>query len=259
MNQPRNFTKVASDMFFVQGMWAAGFLGVMLIVQIIKIVTATFSDHEVNAFFDATFIAANIFMLVIGIISAIGFIPHYVGNGVTRKDYFKGAILGTIGLSIAIPIVSAIVTSLFSLILNLLNLRINIVSFENNVNDPDGNIIGHLVTSVIFSPHIELSSSWLLAILIFALNIFTYYCAGWLIGSAFSRWGVIGGLLSIVIGFIVIQAEDILLSASLGLNVPSFLEDFEIPIVLSMVGIILVITICLWLIRQLTKRIIVKI
>jgi len=259
MNQPKNFPKVASDMFFVQGMWASGFLGVMLIIQIIKLVTSTFSNQEVNTFFVATFIASNIFMMVIGIISPIGFIPHYVGNGVTRKDYFKGTIVGTMGLSLAIPVVSAIVSSLLNVIVNLFNIQVTVASFENASNEADGNFVGDLVTSVIFSPHVEFSSNWLLAIFVFALNIFIYYVAGWLIGAAFSRLGVIGGLLSILIGFIVIQAEDILLSTSLGLNVPSFIGDIEIPFFVSIVGILLIVAICLWLIRQLTKRIIVKI
>jgi hypothetical protein len=93
MKQPKNYPKVAIDMFFVQGIWASGFLGIMLLIQIVKSVLFIFNDNNgVNTYYDATFIASNIFMLVIGIISAVGFIPHYVSNGVTRKDYFKGGI-----------------------------------------------------------------------------------------------------------------------------------------------------------------------
>ncbi|QCR32247.1 hypothetical protein [Lysinibacillus sp. SGAir0095] len=258
MDQPRNFPKVASDMFFVQGIWASGFLGIMLIIQIIKTVMSSINGNEVNTYFVATFIASNIFMLVIGIISAYGFIPHFVSNGVTRKDYFIGTIFGTIGLALSIPIVSAIITSISKLIINLLNLQVTIGSFENRVTESDDHIIADLVTSVIFSPYIELSSSWLLAILVFALNIFTYYVAGWLIGAAFSRLGIIGGILSIIIGFIVIQTEDILLSTSLGLNVPSFALTIELPSIVSIMVILIIIALCLWIIRQLTKRMRVK-
>ena len=259
MKQPRNYPKVASDMFFVQGTWAAGFLGVMIIVQIIKIITSYFNGNEVNTYFTATFIASNIFMLVIGIISAIGFIPHYVSNGITRKDYFKGTIIGTIGLSLVIPIISAIITGVIQLIINLFNLLVNISPFKNPIHEVDNHVVADIITSVIFTPYIELSSNWIVAILVFALNIFTYYVVGWLIGASFSRLGVIVGLFSIILGFIVVQAEDILLSVSLGLNVPNFVGELEIPIVLSIIAILLILSLCLWLIRQLTKNMIVKI
>ncbi|MCM3387172.1 hypothetical protein M3649_03380 [Ureibacillus chungkukjangi] len=258
MKQPRNYPKVASDMFFLQGTWASGFLGVMLIVQIIKMITSYFNGNEVNTFFTATFIASNIFMLVIGIISAVGFIPHYVSNGITRKDYFKGTIIGTIGLALVLPIISAVITGAIQLVINLLNLLINLESFENPLHEGDNHIVADIITSVIFTPYIELSSNWIAAILVFAINIFTYYVVGWLIGAAFSRFGVIVGLLFIILGFIVVQVEDIVLSISLGLNVPGFVDEIEIPIVISIVAILLILSICLWLIRQLTKRMIVK-
>lgn len=193
-------------------------------------------------------------MLVIGIISVVGFIPHYVSNGITRKDYFKGTIIGTIGLALVLPIISAVITGAIQLVINLFNLLINLESFENPLHEADNHIVADIITSVIFTPYIELSSNWIAAILVFAINIFTYYVVGWLIGAAFSRFGVIVGLLFIILGFIVVQVEDILLSISLGLNVPGFVDEIEIPIVISIVAILLILSICLWLIRQLTKE-----
>src|SRR4051794_22873455 len=98
------YPKVATDLFFVQLFWSFGFLGVLLVVHIIKIILGIMNGSEINNYFSIVYVAAHIFMLVIGIISVYGFLPHYVGNGVSRRDYFKGATLSTIALSITIPV-----------------------------------------------------------------------------------------------------------------------------------------------------------
>ena len=258
MQQPRNFPKVASDLFMVQGIWASGYLGIMLVVQIVKIILSLLSNNEVATFFDTTFIASNIFMLVIGIISVSGFLPHYVGQGVTRRDYFKGTILGAIGLALAISIVSAAVTGIFHVLTKLLKLQMDMTSLENVHIDEGGNVVGMFVKSVILTPHVELSSNWLLATLVFASNIFIYYVIGWLIGAAFSRLGAGKGILLMIAGILAIHAADILLSLSLGLEVPSFVAHFEMPFFVPLITLFLLIVACLWVIRLLTKRIIVK-
>lgn len=258
MKQPNNFPKVASDMFFVQGIWAVGFLGILLMIQVIKTVTSIANDGTVNTFFVSAFVASNIFMLVIGIISAVGFIPHFVSNGVTRKDYFKGTIAGTAVLALAIPIVSSLVTIVFSLILKLLNMQPQLQSMRNIESDPDGSLVADFILSIVFTPYVDYSTNWLLAILVFALNIFTYYIAGWLIGAAFSRFGVVSGILSVVLAFVLILAEDRLLSKGLGLTSPGFIVSVEIPLLVSIAASLLLNAVYLWFIRQLTKRMVVK-
>jgi len=257
MSRLRIYPKVANDMFFTQGSWAMTFLGIMLIIQMVKMVTSLFNGSDLNSYYAATFIASNIFMLVIGIISPIGFIPHFVSHGVTRKDYFKGTVLGTIGLALAIPIISAVVSSILSLIEKLLNLSLSMVPFEGKDIAEEGNLIADIILSIIFTPYVDLGSNWLLALFVFALNIFTYYVAGWFIGSAFCRLGILG-ILSIPAAFILIFVEDLFISISLGLPVPSFAESLEIPFIFSLAVIWASIAIVCWGIRQLTKRISVK-
>lgn len=257
MSQPRIYPKVASDVFFAQGGWAASFLGIMLIIQVVKMVFATFNDSDPSSYYVATFIASNIFMLVIGIISPMGFLPHFVSNGVTRKDYFKGTIIGTIGVAFAIPIVSAVVSSLQNFIVKLLNMQVSMEPFVGKGADGEGDFASEIILSIIFTPYVDFESNWLLAIFVFAINLFTYYIAGWLIGSAFYRFGVLG-ILSIPLAFILVYLEDLLLSISLGLPVPSFAGSIEISFLLSLLGIVLSIAIFCWGIRQLTKRVVVK-
>ncbi|MDQ0227814.1 hypothetical protein [Metabacillus niabensis] len=257
MSQPRIYPKVATDMFFTQWVWAFNFLSVVFIIQIVRTVYALFNGSEQSSYFDVAFVGANIFMLVIGIISAIAFLPHFVSNGVTRKDYFKGTLIGTIGVALAIPVVSAIVSSLLEIILKLMNLLPSIAPYSGNNGADEDNLVAELVISVIFTPYVDLGSNWLVSILIFALNIFTYYVAGWLIGAAFSRLGLLG-IVSILLAFILVYVEDLLLSISLGLPVPSFVETLDVPVILSIIGVLVALGIVCWIIRLLTKRMIVK-
>ncbi|PIB49211.1 hypothetical protein, partial [Pseudomonas sp. 2822-17] len=68
MNQLRIFPKVAIDMFWVQLQWTLGFLGVMLAIHIFRVIASLYRGTDVDTYFNAVFIAANIFMFVIGII-----------------------------------------------------------------------------------------------------------------------------------------------------------------------------------------------
>lgn len=256
MNKTGIYRKVAADMFFIQGIWAAYFLGIMFIIHIVKIVIAGINGSEISSYFVNTFIASNIFMLVIGIISTLSFLPYFVSNGVTRKDYFKGTIIGTIGVALAIPIVSAIVSTLLDFIVKLLNIKISVVTFGGNAEFEKGELIGNIVQSIIFTPFVELSSNWILALFIFVVNIFTYYIAGWFIGSAFKRFGIIG-IISIPFAFLLITIEDWLFSISLGLFTAP--PTIEIPFFLSLLGVVVSLGIICWLIRLLTKKTVVNV
>lgn len=253
----RIYSKVALDMFIVQGTWAFGFMTILFFIQSGKIVLSLFNDKSVNTYFDSLFFTSNIVMLVVGIISAVGVLSHYVGNGVTRKDFFTGTMIGTIGLSIVMPIVGTIVSSLLNFIVKLINMQVEIKPYDGLINEPDGNIISDIILSVIFTPYEDPIGNWLLAIFILAINMFTYYVAGWLIGAAFGRFGIFG-ILSIIFAFILIFIEDILISKGLGLPVPSFMQNVEVPFILSVIGTVVLLAVFCWIIRQLTKRIIVK-
>ncbi|MDI2585803.1 hypothetical protein OR571_01310 [Psychrobacillus sp. NEAU-3TGS] len=258
MNQKTIYPKVATDLFWVQFFWALGFLGVLLIVQIIKAILSITKGIEMNDYFDAVFIAANIFMLVIGIISSYGFLPYYVRNGVTRKDYFKGSTIASVGLSITIPIIASIISVIQVFIVNVINLSILKDSSFGNATGDEGNIVAEIILSIIFTPFVDLQSNWLLAIFVFALNIFIYYLVGWLIGSGFYRFGVLFGLFCIILAFLVIYVEDLLLSIALDLPVHDMFASVQLPIYVAVIGIFVLASLTLWMIRQLTKRVAIK-
>ena len=195
MNQKAVYPKVATDLFWIQLFWSFGFLGVMFVIHIIKVILGSITGNEINNYFSIVYVAANIFMLVIGIISTYSFLGFYVGNGVTRRDYFKGATLSTIALSIAIPVIASIISALERLFINLTNLyTVDSNPFVSKGIAEESNLIGDIVKSVVISPFVDLQDNWLLAILIFSLTLFTYFVVGWFIGTSFYRFNILIGL-----------------------------------------------------------------
>lgn len=263
----KNSLKVTYGLFWTQMMWTFGFLGVMFVVNVIKIILNVIKGTEVDGgFYGSIMIAANIYMLIIGI-TVIYFLPYYVELGVTRKDYFIGTVLASIGLSIVIPIITLLVSLLERLILmNVLNLSYKVQDLNgvlNNVmNDMDhnfGGVIAELILSVILSPNVDPSGNWILAIIVFALNIFIYYLLGWLISVGFYTGGIITGLVFIILSIGINLVKDALLRISMDVPVSdrfSALESLSLGVTLP--GLLLVMIISIVIIRLLTKKATIK-
>ncbi|QUG43273.1 hypothetical protein KD050_08665 [Psychrobacillus sp. INOP01] len=259
MKKASIFPKVATDLFWVQLFWAFGFLGIMFAIHIVKIVLAINSDNDMELYFVSTFVASNIFMLVVGIISSYGFLPHYVSNGVTRKDYFKGAALASVGLSITLPVITSIVSGIELFVLKIFNMStVFTTTFGERVNMEDDGIVTDIIQSIIIAPYVDPQSNWLLAIFIVTLNLLTFYLLGWLIGSAFYRFGVIIGIVFIAISIVLILIENALLSIGLGLTVSESFSSYDFGLPISILGVVVIIIIVLWVIRQITKRVAIK-
>lgn len=260
MKQTTNFPKVAKEMFWIQLSWTVWFLGIVLLVNIIRIITSMNQNTEVDNLYNAVFIAGTIYMLIIGIIS-ISFLPHYVENGVTRKDYFKGTLLATIGLSIVIPIVAYGIYQLQLLLSKyIVSMNFQEVDFNSIALETEGNIISDVVLSIIFTPYVDPQEHALLALFIFSINLFTYYVLGWLISVGFYRFNVVVGLAFIVIALIILICVDTFIRIFLGLPVLYNVVNVELlPSALPFFAALLLIIMSLWTIRMLTKRVVIKI
>ncbi len=261
--QKRIYPKVAIDMFWTQFFWALSYLGVMFVIHIVKIV-ATFINHDgVSPYFANVYVTSNIFMLVVGIISTLGFLQYYVENGVTRKDYFKGSALASVGLSLSIPVVTGLVSLLEFAISKIVNINFLVdksmfLVESEDFGGPIKDIFGNVIISVVLPPSVSLTDHWLLAVFVLALNLFCFYLIGWFISASLYRLGVVVGLVSIIISFVIVYLYDFLLRTALHLPAVAMFDAIEVPTVVAAIGVILIISIILWMIRQLTKRVPIK-
>jgi len=263
----KNYLKVTRDLFWTQMGWTFGFLGIMFVINLIQIVLSITQGSEVDGgFYASIMIAANIYMLIIGI-TAIYFLRYYVELGVTRKTYFIGTLLASIGLSIVIPIITLLVsllerfilTSVFHLSYNIQN--INEISNDVllDIDDGFGSVVAELVLSVILSPNLDPSNNWMLAIGVFALNIFIFYLLGWLISVGFYAGGTITGLAFIILALGMNLLKNAFLRISLDLPVSGhFLALESLPLGVTLPGLLLLMIIPIWIIRQLTKNAVIN-
>lgn len=243
-------------MLWTQWTWTFGFLGIVLLIHIFNMVRGAIQGNEFDNYYNSVFVAGNIYMFVIGIIS-IYFLSYYVENGVTRKNYFTAAFLAAVGIAITIPVVSFLVSMVEQLFFNP---SFRVMEINSVVTDIDDSIIGYLIGSFVVSPYVDPTAHWLLSLAIFSLNLFIYYIFGWLISATFNRFRTIGGLATIVIGLIVVIFLDACIRHALQLPTPmwfSLVDFFSTPLT---VFIILFLTGCMLLaIRLITSRAPIKI
>jgi hypothetical protein len=233
-------TRVSTDMFIQQGSWALGFLFIVLLIyfgvgignSIGVNVREGIAEED---FFSITYRSTKGFMLVIGIISAYGFLSYYVRHGVTRKDFFNGAAVAAVYLSLAFPVV-----------VGLGNWIIGMVTSHDAGSTP-------LLQ--------EFDNNWLLTLVSYGVQIFTYYLMGWMIGSGFYRFGWIRGLGWIAVALVLIGFMDALWQFELASIWEQWLPittAFSVTLPVSLAGSAAVILITLILIRLITRRVTIK-
>ena len=228
-------SKVASDLFTIQFKWSLWYVAVIVLMHILV------SFISESGIFAVSYGASPTYMLVIGIVVG-NFLPFYVKNGVTRKDYFIGVTLAALGLSFALAIVFSILSSFESLIYSYLNLGIIIEPFKLQLN-------------------IDGSNNWLVSVLIYSLNIYVFYLIGWFIHLGLYRYKWMTGIGFCVSAFIFAFLQRSLWNDQLfsifAIENAYMASNFSIFI--AIMGTIVLIGIILCLIRLFTKKIPIKI
>ncbi|UJL46753.1 hypothetical protein KFZ58_02010 [Virgibacillus sp. NKC19-16] len=264
MNQQSFFTKVAQDMFLAQLKWSLWFLSFILLAHIVMIImeVSIGIDGGIGDFLYFSHGSSKIYMLVIGILSAYAFLTFYLNHGVTRKDYFTGSALAAAGIAIAIAVIASVLTGLEYVVMEMTNLPVTFDrSMAGNVIETSDNSISIFLPKAILGSSILIhSSSWLVSLLMYTLNILIYYIIGWFIGAGYYRFGWLIGLGFITSALVFMVIADLLWGTELGEPLSNWLpfDSINLPVYGATAGTILLIAIILWLIRLLTKNITIK-
>jgi hypothetical protein len=192
------FPKVAKDMYLEQMKWTVWYLVFVLVTQIVHLYSSYFAiddDTTVKGILVFLFQSAKVYMIVIAIISVNGFLSYYVGQGVTRKEFWVGSMLAALGLTATITFSAVILTYLEYGILEMFQLS-------------------HLLSDEFLN-----GNAWL--VIQYLLNIFFYYLAGYLIGVGFYRFHWIAGIGFVALFLLSVSALEWSEKYSLGLNVLS--------------------------------------
>ncbi|ADC51362.1 hypothetical protein BpOF4_16585 [Alkalihalophilus pseudofirmus OF4] len=232
------YKKVTLDFYLMQMKWVAWFIPSVLVVYLLL---GRFLRDSVDldlAFHAFMYQPSKIFMLVCGIMACFAFFNFYVRNGVTRKDVFLGTSIAAALLAVSIIIISTLLSAVLMLIGSL-------TAFSPGTGQLDS--LGTDLNLLTF-------------ILSTSLIILSYYIGGWIISVGFYKFGWLIGMAFIAVGVMFLALTDLFwereiahpIANSINLTFP------ELPIFTSLIGTIVIIAAGLWLIRQLTKRVRVK-
>ncbi|WP_188208194.1 hypothetical protein [Alkalibacillus aidingensis] len=232
-----NAKKVTIDMLYEQMKWAFIFLSVILLIQISFTVISLLKEFSRGDFLLFSYNSTPIFMLIIGIISAYSFLPTYVKQGVTRKDYFLGGTLSGAGVAVGLTVSSILITLIEHEVIGLLNAETQLDTWTN-----------------------QMGGTWLSAFVFYCFSIIIFYYIGWLIGVGYYRYGWVVGFGFIAVAIVFMMVTDFLWESEVWKNSSDWLplELSHISVMLSVVGSLIVITVLLILIRTITRRIRIK-
>jgi len=235
MSNNNVISKIARDTFSIQLKWSVWFISIVFFIFVVAKFFMTDTEGLDENFLNISIPPSKIFMLVNGILVSFTFLEHYIGLRVSRKQFFYGIVMSSIGIAIALTMIVLLFQGLAYLIgdftpLNLGQLGI----FED----------GSLSTVV---KHI--------------FNLFSYYGIGWIISSGFYRYGGWGGIGLVLVGIAFMAGIELIWEGNLSntmfnwLNIQ--LSDFNL--MLSMILSILLIFLNYWLIKRLLARVPTKI
>ncbi|KAA0944282.1 hypothetical protein FQ087_19415 [Sporosarcina sp. ANT_H38] len=263
MKQKSIYSKVAQDMFFIKLKWSLWFLSFILLAYIVLIVISVNLGNTFGDFSAFSYGSSRIYMLVIGTLSAYYFLPFYIHQGLTRKDYFIGTALSSFGISIAIAVFASILTGIEYVTLKLFSLsHVLNSSMENSLIENANKNISIDLTGMMFggSKFIDVGSNLAVTLLTYSISIFIFYLIGWLIGVGYYRFGWIVGFGFILISLLFIACTEFLLGSELGEPLTTLLPfaPTTIPVFATIVGMFVLIVFILWIIRLITRSITIK-
>lgn len=258
-------SKTTSEMFFSQFIWAIYYFIAIVVIYIglnVFFNASSSIDNPIGSFFLYSTDLTDTFMFIIGIIAS-SFLSYFISNGVTRKNIFKGTVLAAGGLSVVLVMITGALSGLLFFIMNLMNLPVVTLSVVS-----EGGIIKTIGNLFVF-------------LLVYSFYLFFYYLIGWFIGAGFYKYGWILGV-GFVAGSIILASllewfslnlfvqGDLLseVSPNTVLNALSnialidllrldqvFALPAELPLIVSIAGIVGVIAALLFFIRMLTRDI----
>ncbi len=227
--------KVAVGLYLEQMKWVLWYLPIIYVFYFILVRFVNEPEIRSISILTFTFQTATIFMLVCGILSSFVFFSQYVKYGVTRISYFQGLFLSVIFLAITINGISLILAWVISLFnLNLFK-DVTLSSFGEN--------------------------SWALTMFTYTIIVMIYYLTGWLVSIAFYRFGGFGGLISVVVAFVIIVLNDLLWEFSTPKPFIGFLQFNKVvsQVTIALAGSIIIAAILTILVYKIIKETPIKV
>ena len=235
MKQKKLYPKVAFDIFYEQFKWSIWFISILTAIHVIVLLFFADARTEIGGFFEFSRYSTAIFMLVSGIMASYVFLSAYVQQGISRKDVYRGIGIGAFGLALFLTILPLLLNGVEYLLSEYMSLPLTFSSYGS-------------------------AADWFVEVLIYLLNIFTYYLVGWLISIGYYRFGWMIGFLFIALAIVALSLNGYFWGdegiSSIIPWIPN--NPIENSPSISFIGSLILIAALLAAMRLLTKRVAIK-
>ncbi|AUD13199.1 MULTISPECIES: hypothetical protein [Planococcus] len=236
MTSPR-YRRVAAAVFSDMFKWSLWFFSILFVIHLVRVFWLNGDTNQIEGFFVFSQYSVNIFMLVVGIMSAYVFMSRHIQQGVSRKDSYLGTALAALALSAFATLVPLAVNGLQHLLAETISLPVELDTVSA----------------------FETTGGWFAAAIALFLNTLTFFLAGWVISIGYYRFGWIAGFGFIALSFVIFGLNDYLWKP----NTADAMEwlpynPLEANFWLTALGSSVLILLLFSLMRLLTKRVTIK-
>lgn len=259
MTKQKKANMIAKDVTEYLSFAHLWYLGIIIVIYIILFILLGRLEAPVSDFLNFSYSSSSIYIIIMGAISSYYFFPMYVQLGVTRKQTFKGNVVGALGGALTLVILSAIISLLQHLLFRLFNWTItdNQHLIENFIQFSEETPFTSFLLGTSF---LSQFSRWVMTLFSFWLTTVLNYAIGWMIGTGFYRASLFGGVGTILVGIFSLLVSEFFWDNSALVFLPEIRLEGN-PLLLWVIAIVLtaaIIAFILWLIRQLTKKMPIK-
>lgn len=236
MTSPR-YKKVAAAVFSDMFKWSLWFFSILFAIHLVRVFWLNGDENQIEGFFVFSQYSVNIFMLVVGIMSAYVFLSRHIQQGISRRDSYLGTALAVLALSLFATLVPLVVNALQQLLADMVSLPVE------------------LDTASAF----ETTGGWFAAAIALFLNTLTFYLAGWIISIGYYRFGWIAGFGFIALSFVIFGLNDYLWKPNTA-DAMEWLpyDPLEANFWLTALGSSILVLLLFSFMRLLTKRVTIK-
>lgn len=184
----QRYRRVAAAVFSDMFKWSLWFFSILFAIHLVRVFWLNSDTDQIEGFFVFSQYSVNIFMLVVGIMTAYAFMGRHIQQGLSRRDSYAGTAIAAVGLSLFVTIVPLVINGIQHFLAETVALPVT------------------LDTASAF----EATGGWFAAAIALFLNVLTFYLAGWLISIGYYRFGWIAGFGFIALSFVVFGLNDYL-------------------------------------------------
>lgn len=230
--------KIAKDMFIEQLKWVGWYAVIITIIHILFSVLVKEIDSNIGDLLSFSYVSTPITLLIMAIVAGYTFMTFFLRNGITRRDYYFGAVLGALALSVALILLFGLVSVIEGAAFLAAGIKVTVDPILSNFN----------IASFAM-------------IISYVLKVFLFYLVGWFIFLGYYRYGW-----KIGIGFVLLSLGALMFNSILWNDgqIEESIHTMEMGVffaeyIPSLLGTIAVALLLLGLIRLVTKNIPVKI